>query len=477
MTEAASTELRPPLRVKLFYALGQAPQSGGFDTALPFSFFFYTVVLGLSGAWVGAALAISLVVDAIADPLIGSLSDATRSRLGRRLPAMLLAIPLMAISLAILFAPPAGAAPVLLCAWLAAASIAVRGFISLFNVPYIALGAELAEGYRERSSVVAWRALAGILAAVLVNVVAYNVFFVGKAGLQRAAAYSGFGLAVATLLVVAPAICCLGVWRYARALPRPAAETAPLLRRLGPEVAEIFRNRSFRTLFVSATILYVAVGVNATLNNHAWVFVWRLKAQTIQFIGYAYLAGILAGVPIAPLLQRWFEKKAIIIAGVGMLVLSWVVLPGLRAAGLFHPVGEAALGPLMFNVAFAGVGVGLAVIAYPSMMADAADEHELLFGRRREGLYFAGLGFAAKAATGLGVLVGGLALAAIGFPRLAPPPGTLLPEAVLARLTLAWGPASAVFVIVSLVVFLPYAITRARHDEISVALRTRRGSE
>ena len=59
-----------------------------------------------------------------------------------------------------------------------------------------------------------------------------------------------------------------------------------------------------------------------------------------------------------------------------------------------------------------GIGIGLVSVAYPSMMADAADEHEHLFGRRREGLYFAGLGFASKAATGVGVLLAGMALAA-----------------------------------------------------------------
>ena len=50
------------------------------------------------------------------------------------------------------------------------------------------------------------------------------------------------------------------------------------------------------------------------------------------------------------------------------------------------------------------------------MMADAADEHEFLFGTRREGLYYAGLNFSAKAASGLGALVAGLALDLIAFP-------------------------------------------------------------
>ena len=57
---AARGELKPPLRVKFFYSLGEMAQSGAFNTAIPFVFFYYTAVLGLSGGLVGAALAISL---------------------------------------------------------------------------------------------------------------------------------------------------------------------------------------------------------------------------------------------------------------------------------------------------------------------------------------------------------------------------------------------------------------------------------
>ncbi len=115
-------------------------------------------------------------------------------------------------------------------------------------------------------------------------------------------------------------------------------------------------------------------------------------------------------------------------------------------------------------------------IAYPSMMADAADEHEHLFGRRREGLYFSGLGFAAKAATGLGVLVAGVCLDLIRFPKdVAGKVGLVLPEDVQVRLVMIWGPAAAAVCVVSMIVFAGYGITRKRHDEIAEALRARRG--
>ncbi len=466
-------ELKPPLRVKLAYGLGQAPQSAGFDTAIGFVFFYYTAVLGLSGALVGAALAISLVFDAVVDPLVGSLSDNTRSRLGRRLPLMILAIAPMAASLGLLFSPPRGLSGVGLFVWLTATSVAIRSAISLFNVPYIALGAEMADGYVERSSVVAWRTVIGLASGVGVTAMGFVVFFGGPKGLMQASAYAGFGWAAAGIVTLASIGCCLGVARYAARLPAAPRDAAPLLARLPGEVAEVFRNRSFRVLFVSAVLFYIAVGLNGTLNSHTQVFVWKLAPRTIQFIGYAYVAGILVGIPIAPLLQRVMEKKSVVAAGIVMVLASWVILPCLRATGLLAPVGEAALAPLALSVAIAGVGVGFVAIAYPSMMADAADEHELLFGRRREGLYFAGLGFAAKMASGVGVLAAGAALDLIGFHTPAAAAARVAPSArVLVELILAWGPAAAILAVAALILFLPYAITRRRHDEISAQLRS-----
>ena len=124
---AAATRPASPTRMqKVYYSLGQAAQSGGFDTAVGFVFFYYSVVLGLSGALVGAALAIGLAFDAVVDPFIGSWSDNLKSRLGRRLPLMMAAIPPTVISVGLLFSPPQGLAPHLLFAWLVVFSVASR---------------------------------------------------------------------------------------------------------------------------------------------------------------------------------------------------------------------------------------------------------------------------------------------------------------------------------------------------------------
>ncbi len=461
---------RPSLPVKLAYSLGQAVQSGGFDTAIGFVFFYYSAVLGLSGALVGAALAVSLAFDAVVDTVVGSWSDNLKSRLGRRIPLMILAAPLVALSVGLLFSPPAGLGQSGLFGWLTVMSVAARSTISLFNVPYIALGAEMTSDYAERTSVVMYRAVAGLVTAVMITATGYSLFF-AHGGLQRPEGYPGFGWSVAGLLLVCMVLCCLGVWRYAARLPQPEQAPGAMWKRLPGEVAEIFGNRSFRLLFISAVILFVATGLNASLNNHAFIFVWRMKSELIQFIGYAYMVGILLGVTGAPMLQKVMEKKNVVVFGFGLLILNWLVLQGLMLAGVYTPLGDAALLPMQINSFVAGIGTGFVSVAYPSMMADAADEHEHLFGRRREGLYFAGLGFAGKAATGLGVMAAGVALDLVHFPKdVGRSVGAVLTHDMQVRLVLIWGPVAAVIAIVSLVILAAYNITRARHAEIALAL-------
>ena len=460
--------------VKLAYGLGQAAQSGGFDAAIGFVFFYYSAVLGLSGGLVGAALAVSLAFDAVVDPLVGSWSDNIKSRFGRRLPLMMLAAPLVAVTVGLLFSPPPGLGQAALFGWLAFTSVAARSAISLFNVPYIALGAEMASDYAERTSVVVYRAFAGIVAAVAITAIGYSLFF-ANGGLQRPDGYRGFGWSVAALLLACMTLCCWGVGRYAARLPQPEQVSDRIWARLPGEVAEIFRNSSFRLLFISAVVLFTATGLNASLNNHAFVFVWRIKSELIQFISYAYLVGILLGVMGAPMLQKLMEKKNVVVFGFALLIANWLVIQGAMLAGLYLPLGHDALLPMQLNSFTAGIGSGFVLVAYPSMMADAADEHELLYGRRREGLYFAGLGFAQKAASGLGVMCAGLALDMIRFPKdFGRTVGAVLPHDMQARLVLIWGPIAAVFAVASLLILSAYRIDRARHKEIAMALtRTR----
>jgi glycoside/pentoside/hexuronide:cation symporter, GPH family len=475
--ESAASVRKPPAPVKFFYSLGQIVESG-YLAVNGFVFFYYTAVLGLSGSMVGAALAISMTLDAIADPLIGSWSDSVRSKFGRRLPVMLLAAPLTMVSMGLLFSPPTGLTPLLLFVWLTLTKMSVRAFASMFNIPYFALGGEMSDDYAERSRIVAWRLLAGIVVTVLITALAYSVFFAGKGGLQQPERYPAFGWTIAALILVGALISCAGLWRYAAALPQPNSQPEPILKRFVGEVVEILRNPAFRTLFLSMLVFATSAGVHSAVQNHNYVFVWQLRPETIQWTTYAALTGILVGIPLTGMLLRSLEKKTVVLIGFGLVIIAYVVLPLVRASGLFAPTGMAALPWLTLTTFVVGLGSGLIFIAYPSMMADAADEHEHVFGARREGLFFSGLGFAGKAAGGMGLLVGGFALDLMRFPRaLGRQVDAVVAEDVLRNLVLVWGPASAGMTLLGALIFLPYAIGRTRQAEVAAGLKIKRAHE
>src|SRR6476469_1586543 len=87
---------------KFFYGLGEAGEGVKTAALETFLFFYYVQVVGLSGSLTGAALFIALRVDGISDPLVGSLSDRTKSRLGRRHPYLYAAPVPLAVALFLL---------------------------------------------------------------------------------------------------------------------------------------------------------------------------------------------------------------------------------------------------------------------------------------------------------------------------------------------------------------------------------------
>ena len=102
---------------------------------------YYNQILGLSVVLAGLAVSASLIFDGFADPVIGSLSDRTKGRFGRR-HGYLFAAPIpIALSVIAVFNPPPGASDLVLFLWFALSVSFMRVSISLFNTPHLALGA------------------------------------------------------------------------------------------------------------------------------------------------------------------------------------------------------------------------------------------------------------------------------------------------------------------------------------------------
>ncbi len=195
----------------------------------------------------------------------------------------------------------------------------------------------------------------------------------------------------------------------------------------------------------------------------------------IGTLPFVTLAGGISGIPIAGLILQKLEKRLVSIWGLVILCVIQAIGAPLRIAGLLPDHGMPlwlVLSGFLVVSGWAGTAVGISFI---SMLADAADEHELLFGSRREGLYFAGLTFSAKAAIGIGSMIAGVALDAIHFPRNTAQLETgRIAADVVRNLGLIAGPIAGLIALTSAIVLIGYRLDAGRYAEIQAELAARK---
>jgi len=462
------------LATKTAYGFGQVAEgvkNGAFGI---FLFFFFNQVLGLSGSLAGLALLIALVFDAVTDPLAGSISDSFRHRWGRRHPFMYVSAVPMAVSFALLFNPPAGLGQTGLFLWLTGFTVLVRGSMTLYSVPHLALGAELSQDYHERTTVVAFRTVFGLTGVILVVALAWSLFFESTPefgnGQLNPAAYPGFGAFFGAIILTSILGSALGTHSRIPHLPPPPAHPEPFsVGRLRRELVGALANRSFRALFIGVVIFFVTRGVQDTLGLHMATYFWALPPKQIQGMQLAGALGFLPGVPFWTFVARRFDKKPTFLLAISIFSVLTLTPPLAYLAGFFPPQESAAYFGLLVGVAccaaFAAAG---GLVTSGSMMADIADEHELITGHRQEGIFFGALTLAVKSASGLGHGIAGFAVDAIGFPRQAVP-GQVATE-VLTSLGVLYGPGIALLAVVAVAFMTGYALTDAKHAAIVARL-------
>jgi glycoside/pentoside/hexuronide:cation symporter, GPH family len=464
-----------PFRTKLAYGTGQIAEtvkSTGFDI---FLFFYFTQVLGLSGALAGLAVMIALVFDAITDPLAGYISDHWDSSLGRRHPFMLVAAVPLGLAWFALFMPPASLGQWGLFAWLTGFAILVRGAITVYYVPFLALGAELTRDYQERTAVAAWRGFCGVGAAAVVVLAGISLFFPDtpefENGLLNPAGYPKVALSGALIMTLA---ILLSVWGTRDRIPLLPRATRGLVRApIRADIAAAWANPSFRSLFIGTMLVAVSIGIVQTLNMHLNVFFWQLSSSSIAFLAIGLLTGWPVGIMLAKPFHRWFDKRPTIIGAALIGALAGNVAVIAKLLGVFPEQGSVYFVPLIFALLFvAGIASGLAMTSGASMMADVTQEHQFQTGRSQEGFLFSAMAFTGKLAAAVGYLVAGIGLDLIGFPLQAEPSQVNAGEVRrLAMLNLS----AMVFGLASASAYFFYRIDRQRQAQTASLLAEREG--
>ena len=463
-----STTNRPPLTLwtNIVYGIGSIAFGVHLTLLTSSLLLFYNQVVGLPAAWVGAAMMVTLIFDAICDPLIGEWSDHTRSRWGRRHPFMYASAIPAAVAFYFLFDPPHGWSQSHLLIYMGVMLMTVRVLLSLYEIPSQALAPELTLDYDKRTDLMSSRFFFGTVGAAAISVLSLQVFLRKDAthplGLLNPAGYRETAVAASIMIFFSIVISCLGTHRFIAALvhePRVRGTWREKLEELRGTVT----NRSFLALTISGIVGAISIGLRQGLDFYVSAYFFNLTPAQMSYLAAALLFAAFVGVGLAPAISKRFGKKQSMIYVFFASLFASVAPIAMRLLNLLPPNGTGALFAIVFVFYFMAAVLGLAgFIIVSSMMADVVEDAAVSTGQRSEGLLFAANGLITKCVTGAGTFLSALILAWVSFPQHATP-GQVDP-AILRNLGLTFVPIVTVFSAISIAVLMFYDIDRSTHQ-------------
>lgn len=371
-----------PRARKIAYSVGTVSSPLLYHAIGGYLIFFYTDVVRLEVGLISLAYGIAYGVwNAVNDPLVGQLSDRTRTRWGRRIPFVFLGAPLAAALFVLVWSPPVGGSALAdprsigVFAWLFVTLALFDLAFSTANTSYAALFPEMYTTLEERSTVSVYRqigAVVGLLLALggtplLVDLLSARtgVFaaWTLTAALAAAVAWAGFWVSLA------------GSRETAGRAPGGSLPFVPALR-------ATLTNRSFLAAAVAMLAINVIWGWMSAMGAFFNRSVLGAEASRTSFL---FLAMFGSSVVFYPLWRRITLKvgaKTALVASVGAFAV--LTLGGLVAASYVQ-------GLLMF-AALGAANAGVTLVR-EIVLSDVIDADELATGVRREGMYFGVINF------------------------------------------------------------------------------------
>lgn len=318
--------------------------TGGFATLPGLVLVYYlTDTLGVTAIAAGLILTVSKVWDVVIDPIIGGRSDFSLVRSGSRRRFMVMGGFALPVFFVLTFSVVPGLPPLASAIWVAVAFILCATAFSFFQVPYIALPAELTRRYDERTRLLTWR--------VVMLAVAILLFGAGGPILRDLAPGNPY-LGYLLMAVVAGALLGVGMLVSASVAPRNVPEpearpTASLVQNYRGGIRALIRSQPFRVLIATYMLQGIATGM--MLAGAQYVATWVLGSQDgVTFLFVALIAPALLLTPawggIAKRIGKersfWFASLIFLIAAASLVMLLWspgwwVYIPVAVAGGAY----------------------------------------------------------------------------------------------------------------------------------------------
>ncbi len=387
---------RLTVKEKLGYGLGDTASHFVWDMVGFWILIFYTDTFGISAAAAGTIMFIARIWDMASDPLMGVISDRTRTRWGKFRPYLLwMAVPYGVLAVLTFSTPDLG--PTGKVVYAAVTYLLLMTAYTAINLPYSALGAVMTADSMERTSLNTYRFICGFGGQLIVTGLALTLagYFGGGDDAK------GYRLTV-TLFAVIAVVLFLVAFRSTRERIQPPPSQRDSLKQ---DFRVLLRNRPWVILAIVGVVSFVMFALqNLSLAFYFKYYIGREKG--VELFNVVGAVALIAALPLAKPLAKRFGKKNVFI---GSSLLSGtffclLYLPGADSLGWVYALnvlGKMAYAP--------------AVPLLWTMIADAADYGEWTTGRRATGLFFSAATFAQKGGWGLGGALAGWLLAAYGY--------------------------------------------------------------
>lgn len=415
--------------------------------------FFYTDVAKVSPAVAGAALMVGKVWDTINDPLFGWMADRTRTRHGRYRTWLVWGAAPLALVAAAVWMVPGGLSPVAAFLWIVFTYTLFDTVMTLVQLPYSAMAAELTRQYDERTSLTTW-ASAGALAGYLGGAVLMPVLVRIPADARSGYAFGGGMLGLTAGVCVA-----FVAWRVREPDDSAAQSASVPWQMLRRQFRSALGHRPFVALLAAAGL--VRLGLTVVQTSLAYFVVYRLAGTPADLPRHMGLMLAVVGLSLLfwkRVIDRW-EKSYTYMAGLLLCAAGLATLYFLRPGQ-----GWVMNGALVAT----GLGMGAHWIAPYAMLPDTVDDGHARHGDRSTGIYYGIFGLVDKLARTLATGVVALVLDLSEYV-----PQAVQSERALHGISLVTGLIPALCVALAVPALALYPITRASHERLRDSLRRR----
>jgi GPH family glycoside/pentoside/hexuronide:cation symporter len=378
----------------------------------------FNLGLAMNPALVGLLSSLPRLTDAITDPLMGYISDSTRTRWGRRRPFIFCGAILAGLTFALIWQLPEGKSEQFYFWYFLGGSIIFYLAYTMFATPWVALGYELTPDYHERTRLMATQNFMGQLSYL---VAPWFLWFMQNESffdnMIEGAAWLAVGVGAFTICFgVLPAIFLVEPKQVSSA---PMADTTGKPQSLSHSVKDFFKG--FLITIKFKPFLYLAGATFLVFNG----FMMIASFQSYVIIYYVYGGDTSLGAEYA----GWSGTLAAISTFIVIFIVTKLSTMFGKRRAFFFAIGASVFGYLLkwvcYNpdyplllllpVPFIAFGLGGLFTLMGSMVADVCDLDELNTRERREGMFGSIYWWVVKLGMAAALLAGGFLLNATGF--------------------------------------------------------------